>query len=169
MREKVVKTPEKALETLQWLCSKMERCRFDAERSLYRWGVDKSMYQSIIEKLEQDKFIDQERYTRAYASEKLNYAKWGPTKIRFGLRAKRIDKDLVTKVLAEIIDQEDLNETLHLELVKRYKKENKPGVNTYQLRTKLFRWAAAKGYDFNRISHEMNVIFKQNEDEYEDE
>ncbi|MEG2479095.1 MAG: RecX family transcriptional regulator, partial [Mucinivorans sp.] len=111
MREKIAKTPEQALETLRWLCAKMERCESDAVRSLYRWGVEKQHHREILDKLVAEKFIDQNRYARGYISEKLAAGNWGRSKIAYALNAKGIEKEIIESTLQELIEPGQMSST----------------------------------------------------------
>lgn len=158
--EKPRKSPQKALETLEWLCSKMERCPEDVRRSLYRWGIDRSEWEGIIDKLKQNQFIDEQRYTRAYIREKLSVGRWGTAKITAGLRAKRIDRHMIELCMSELVDSGTMDERLERQLRQRVEKEQTKERSEYQLRATLFRWAASRGFDFDQINTTLNKILK---------
>ncbi|MFI3299403.1 MAG: RecX family transcriptional regulator [Rikenellaceae bacterium] len=159
-----VKTPEKALETLEWLCSKMERCVQDARRSLYRWGVvDRAVQDSIIEKLTRDGFIDERRYAAAYVRDKVLSGRWGESKIRYGLRAKGILEAVVESAIAENLDKASQSDKLYNAIYSHYQKEKGKTVDSYSLRAKLFRRAASRGFELDEINSTINKVIKDEE------
>lgn len=157
-----VKTPQQALETLEWLSAKMERCSDDVRRSLYRWGITQpNEQQAIINKLRDTNYINDQRYAAAYVRDKLIGGKWGETKIRAGLKAKRIDNEIINIALAENIDQNKLNTKLETNIRKHYLKEKPKVENSYILRSKLFRRAASQGFDIEEINRIIERIFNE--------
>lgn len=159
--EKKVKTTEQALETMQWLCSKMERCRSDARRSLYRWGItEKATQEAIIDKLIRDKFIDEQRYAGAFVREKVSQGRWGASKIRYALRAKGIESETIEQAIDENIDTERMDENLEHDLRRKMEAETRKGTTGYDLRAKLFRRAASRGHDFDDINTILDIILK---------
>lgn len=156
------KTPEQALETLQFICAKMERCPFDVRRSLWRWGVDKEHYQSIIEKLETDKYVDQRRYAAAFVREKLSAGRWGESKIIAGLRAKAIDRDVIEDIVAELLQETNFEDRLESQLRARLEQERAKAKSEYDLRARLFRLGASRGYDFEQINRVLDKLLKDN-------
>lgn len=154
---------EDALKVLQWLCSKMERCESDARRSLYRWRVPREEWNEIIEKLKQDKFIDNERYAGCYVQNKVSNSEWGITKIRTALRIKGIDNQIIESAIEEHTTKDEMQRKLD-DLVKlKIAREKDRAKNEYDLRCKIFRTAASRGFDFEQINTTINKYLK---DEY---
>lgn len=157
-----VKTPQQALETLEWLSAKMERCSEDARRSLFRWGIkDREEQQKIIKKLEDTNFINDSRYAGAYVRDKLINGRWGEAKIKAGLRAKFIDNEIINTAIAQNIDTQKLQLKLEENIRKHYLKEKPKTENAYQLRTKLFRRAASQGFDIEDINNAIAIIINE--------
>lgn len=154
------KTPEKALEVLKWMCSKCEKTRQDCVRSLYRWSVDKQKHGEILDALEEEKFIDEVRYTRLFVSEKHNVYKWGRAKIVSTLRLKGIDKEVIEnecdKMLAESPDRDILVEQL-------FKKASKmePINEPYKARMKLFQWGYSRGFNVDDVNYCLDKYFNE--------
>ncbi len=158
-QEKKVKTPEQALQTLEWLSAKMERCTSDVKRSLYRWGITtKEEQEPIIDKLTSDGFVSDSRYAGAYVRDKMLGGKWGEAKIRAALKAKSIAPEIIEQALEENINKETLNQKLENSIRKHYLKEAPKEENLYKLRAKLFRRAASQGFDIEQINAIISKI-----------
>lgn len=163
-REKVAKTKEQAIASLCRTCSKMERCKSDIRRSLYRYGITQITEQEqIIEYLERSKFIDEARYTAAFVREKLSGGRWGVNKIVAALRAKGVNKDIINEAISQNIDTDLISSNLESTLRRKAQSEIKKGGSGYKLRAKLFRFAASRGHDFDGINDILNTILSDDD------
>ena len=137
-------TPDKALARLQDLCVRSEQCSFDLRRKLYNWGLSADASEKIISSLTADKFIDDERFAEAYTRDKYRFSGWGRMKIKLHLAAKRIDRTTIDSALLAIDDDE--YKSLALKALKAKARTLKEG-NTYEGRTKLYRFGVKRGYE----------------------
>lgn len=151
---------QQALETLQWLCSKMERCESDARRSLYRWHVPREDWDGIIDKLVRSKFIDNERYASCYVRSKISNSGWGVTKIISSLKVKGISKEIIERAIDENVKPEQMQEKLEYYIRARIGKERAKSKNEYDLRCRVFRGAASRGFDFEQINEVIDRYIK---------
>lgn len=161
------KSVQRALETLMLSCAKSERCISDVKRSLYRWRMAKEDYEPIIARLLKDKFVDEERYARAYVRDKIGCASWGRRKIEQGLKAKGIPKEIIEEALQQV-EPERQAEKLETMLYRRFLREREKSKGVYELRTKLFRWAMGRGYDYEEVQGILRRIMAEDYDPGED-
>lgn len=110
----------------------------------------------IIDFLQEEGFISDERYCRNYVKSKLNLKKWGINKIRLSLIAKGIDKNIIDDVLSEI-DRDTYKE----ELVNILKNKKTNETDPYKHRAKIFRFAMSKGYSMSDILEAFELINKK--------
>ncbi len=75
-------------------------------------GADSRQCTEMLVILEQEGFVDDERYARAYVRGKFRINGWGRLKIRNGLRAKLIDSSLIETAIKEEINEEEYMELL---------------------------------------------------------
>ena len=94
--------PEVAMLRLEDLCARSEQCTSDLQRKLSNWGISKSDSEKIISHLIDNRFVDNNRYARAYVRDKYRFSGWGRQKIIAGLYSKRIDKSIIEEALSEI-------------------------------------------------------------------
>ncbi|MCI9606660.1 MAG: RecX family transcriptional regulator [Muribaculaceae bacterium] len=141
--------PKEALARLQDLCSRSEQCTGDIAKKLYTWGVSSANSAKIIELLQRDRFVDDSRFAAAYTRDKYRFSGWGKQKIARMLAAKRIDRHTISAALDEI-DIEEYEE-LALKALKAKARTLKEG-NTYEGRTKLFRFGVTRGYEVSLVS-----------------
>ncbi len=141
-------TKEQALGKAQAYCSAAEHCRSEVAEKLYQWGVDSTASEEILRSLEEDDFLNDERYCRAFVHDKYRFAKWGKTKIAMALAAKRLPESSYRDCL-EQIDETEYRDILRKLL--RAKKRSLTDTDEYVLRGKLIRFALGKGYRLSDI------------------
>lgn len=93
-------------------CAYQERCRSEVMTKMRHIGADSRQCTEMLVILEQEGFVDDERYARAYVRGKFRINGWGRLKIRNGLRAKLIDSSLIETAIKEEINEEEYMELL---------------------------------------------------------
>lgn len=141
--------PEKALEKAKWYCSFQERCKQHVINRLIAWKVEKKYFDSIIEKLEEEDFLNEERFTEAYVRGKFSQKRWGKIKITAQLYQLGVAKKWIDKALQNEINEEEYKKTLQY-LVEK-KKTQLASETTVERKAKLFRYLTSKGYETDLI------------------
>jgi regulatory protein len=77
------------LRNMEAWCSTQEVCILEAKIKMRKWNVPEVESDKIISLLMESGYIDEERYAKAFANDKLNIDKWGPQKVRQALRQKK--------------------------------------------------------------------------------
>lgn len=133
-------------------CTLCERCISEVTAKLTTWGVPFGEQQKIIARLQEEKFIDEQRYCRAFVNDKLRFNHWGRKKIIFSLYEKRVPKEFVNDAIEEI--DEELYMSILKEVIAMKSRELKDK-DDYSARQKMMRFAASRGFETNAI---MRVI-----------
>lgn len=144
------------------LCAQAEHCEQEMRDKMKRWELDETVQNRVINRLTEERYIDNERYARAFVKDKIRYNKWGRRKVQQALWMKRIDTDIQQQVLDEIDEKEYLD--VLRPLLKQKRKSIKAG-NDYELNQKLVRFALSRGFTFDIIRQCLNV---DEIDEYEE-
>ena len=147
-------TEQEAFLQLAALCAQAEHCEQEMRDKLKRWGFDESVQNRIIERLIRERYIDNERYARAFVKDKIRYNKWGRRKVQQALWLKRIDKDIQQRVLDEIDDNEYLSV---LRPLLKQKRKTVRAESDYELNRKLVRFALGRGFTFDIIRQCLDV------------
>jgi regulatory protein len=150
-------TPKTALERAQWLCSQREKCISEIRLKLTQWQQSEDDSQKIIKSLVSEGFINETRYSLAFAREKARFNKWGPRKIEMALRAKRISDDDIQQALAEV-EQFTSTESLTDLLTKKAKTIKHK--DKYDLKTKLLRFALSRGFAYGEVLGVVEGVVK---------
>ncbi len=141
---------EEILAKLQALCVKREYCTYDITRKAKTLLKDEAdadlLLGSLIESLMSDGFVDDMRYSRAYAREKSVFDGWGPLKIKSALLVKGIDRELIDRALQEV-DEERGKAKLERVLAHKWKSLSSDPNG----KLKLIRFALSRGYEYETI------------------
>ena len=148
------KTEQEAYLQLAAVCAQAEHCEQEMRDKMRRWEIDAATQDSIIARLVRERYIDNERYARAFVKDKIRYNKWGRRKVQQALWMKRISDDIQQRVLDEIDEKEYLD--VLIPLLKQKRKTIKAN-NDYELNQKLVRFALSRGFDFGIIRQCLKV------------
>lgn len=139
---------------LSTLCASGEHCQHEMTSKMRRWCIGDDAQARIMERLTKERYVDDERYARAYVNDKVRFDKWGPHKLEEGLWLRHISEDIQQRVLNEV-DPELYVDNLRT-LLKAKQKSTK-AKDDYELRQKLVRYALSRGYSFDMIKQAMDV------------
>lgn len=148
------KTEQEAYLQLAAVCAQAEHCEQEMRDKMKRWEIDAATQDGIIARLTKERYIDNERYARAFVKDKIRYNKWGRRKVQQALWMKRISDDIQQRVLDEIDEKEYLD--VLIPLLKQKRKTIKAN-NDYELNQKLVRFALSRGFDFGIIRQCLTV------------
>ena len=147
-------TEQEAYLQLAALCAQAEHCQQEMRDKMRRWELDETAQNRIIARLVKERYIDDERYARAFVKDKIRYNKWGRRKVQQALWLKHIDADIQQRVLDEIDEQEYLDV---LRPLLKQKRKSIKAESDYELNQKLVRFALGRGFGFDIIRQCLNV------------
>ena len=147
-------TEQEAYLQLAALCAQAEHCQQEMRDKMRRWELDETVQNRIVARLVKERYVDDERYARAFVKDKIRYNKWGRRKVQQALWQKHIDADVQQRVLDEIDEKEYLD--ILRPLLKQKRKSIK-AESDYELNQKLVRFALGRGFGFDIIRQCLNV------------
>ncbi|MFY9152966.1 MAG: regulatory protein RecX [Prolixibacteraceae bacterium] len=150
----LTKDQNTAFQKAAYLCSKSEKCTSEIQEKLKLWELSEDDAEQVIEKLKAEKYIDDERFARAYVKDKFRFNHWGKQKIAHMLRTKNIATE-IQELAFEKIEAEDYSDQLRKLLTNKLKSTK--GKDKYDLRNKLMRFAMGRGFE----SGEIYTVFKE--------
>ena len=134
----------------QRFCSYQERTLQEVQEKLGVWGVtDSSQVMHILQKLIEDRFLNEERYVDAFIRGKFERKKWGKRKLDAALRRKGISPTLIARSL-DAITPDDYRKSL--QRVAERKRQGLVGIPIAQQQQKLTRYLLQKGYESDLVS-----------------
>lgn len=147
-------TEQEAYLQLAAICAQAEHCEQEMRDKMKRWELDETVQNRIIDRLTKERYIDNERYARAFVKDKIRYNKWGRRKVQQALWMKRIDTSLQQQVLDEIDEKEYLDV---LRPLLKQKRKSVKAQSDYELNQKLVRFALGRGFTFDIIRQCLDV------------
>ena len=148
------KTEQDAYLTLAALCAQAEHCQYEMLEKMRRWELDDEAQARVMQRLVSERYVDDERYARAFVKDKVRYNKWGRRKVEQALWQKHIDEDIRQQVLDEIDDEEYISV---LRPLLKQKRRSTKAANDYLLNQKLMRFALGRGFTFDIIRQCINL------------
>ena len=147
-------TEQEAYLQLAALCAQAEHCQQEMRDKMKRWELDETAQNRIVARLVKERYIDDERYARAFIKDKIRYNKWGRRKVQQALWLKHIDADIQQRVLDEIDEKEYLDV---LRPLLKQKRKSIKAESDYELNQKLVRFVLGRGFGFDIIRQCLKV------------
>jgi len=146
--EKKEITEQQALSRLMALCARGEHSSGEMLQKMRLWGLADDAQARIMERLTKDRFVDDERFARAFVNDKIKYNQWGRRKIEQALWAKGVDRDVQQRVLDAVDDEEYIKV---LRPLLRSKERSITARNEFERQMKLIRFAQSRGFSMAEI------------------
>ena len=147
-------TEKEALRRVASYCSTAEHCRSEINEKLQRWGIAYDAIERILDQLVVEKYIDEERFCRAFVNDKYRFSKWGKVKIAQELYLKKIPSSLAWSYLNKIDEEEYLTILRDLIAVKQKSVRAK---DEYERKGKLIRFALSRGFEMKDIKRCIDI------------
>ena len=155
-------TEQGAYLQLAQLCARSEHCQHEMLEKMRRWGMTDEAQARVMQRLVSERYVDDERYARAFVRDKILYNKWGRRKVEQALWMKRIDDDIRERVLGEVDDEEYISV---LRPLLKQKRRSTKAQSDYELNQKLVKFALSRGFTFDIIRQCMDGDIDDMEDE----
>lgn len=144
---------KEALRRAAAMCSRQEQCKSQIMEKLNHWNVSEQDAGRIIELLQQEKYLDDQRYATFYTRDKFRLNGWGKVKITVMLRQKGIPEPVIKEALNKIEDEVYFSACAKLISEKSATLNEK---NLFKRKGKLFRYAAQRGFESELIHRILN-------------
>ncbi len=147
-------TAEEMLVRMAGLCAGAEQCSADIRAKILKQGFSADEAEKMLTYLCANKYIDDARYARAYAVDKVRFSAWGRMKVRMGLRAKGMSDAIISQALGYIPEKEyaeTLDKVLHA-------KARSLDLTDVKDRQKIYRHLASRGFESQLIILAMRAI-----------
>ena len=148
-------TPAQAREKIRRYCAFQERSHQEVRNKLYEYGIYRSDIDEILADLITEGYLNEERFSKAFAGGKFRMKKWGRIKIVHELESKGVSKNCIKAGLKEI-DPVQYEETLRTLLEVKYRQIDDD--NLFVMRDKSAKYAIQKGYEPDLVWSLMKEI-----------
>ena len=130
-----------------------QKSTYEIRQKLKEQKFSEDVIEKIIAYLDSYGFLDDEAYVKAYIRDKDEVSNWSRGKIRFMLKRKHIDDNLIEDYIYTISDEREA-EKAGFFADKKIKNDF-----SYENRAKVFRHLASKGFDVDIINQVLNERF----------
>ncbi|WP_308652991.1 regulatory protein RecX [uncultured Anaerococcus sp.] len=130
-----------------------QKSTYEIRQKLKEQKFSEDVIEKIIEYLDSYGFLDDESYVKSYIRDKDEISNWSRGKIRFMLKRKHIDDNLIEDYIYMISDEREA-EKARFFADKKIKNDF-----SYENRAKIFRHLASKGFDVDIINQVLNERF----------
>jgi regulatory protein len=150
-------TVDEATKLMENFCAYQERCHKEVAQKLYDLNMIPEARDQITLHLLQNNFLNEERFSKAFARGKFSIKNWGRIKIVNELKFRNVSPYNIKTALKEI-DDADYLKTLQKVAKKKWVLIKEP--NAFKKRSKLLNYLSSKGFESEFIYDVMNGIIK---------
>lgn len=130
-----------------------QKSTYEIRQKLREKKFSEDVIDKIISYLDSYGFLDDEAYVKAFIRDKDEISNWSRGKIRYMLKRKHIDDNLIDEYIYQISDEREA-EKARFFADKKIKNDF-----SYENRAKVFRHLASKGFDIDIINMVLNERF----------
>lgn len=141
-------TEQEALLKLSALCSQAEHSSGEMMDKMRRWALPADAMERVLNRLIDEKFVDDERFATFFVRDKIRFDRWGRRKIEQALYKKGVARDISSRVLDAVPDEDYVAVLSELLVSKR---RSIKAENDYKLNSKLIRFALGRGFGMDII------------------
>ena len=148
---------DQVLDKMAKYCAYQERSVKDVTEKLKTFDISPKDKEEILNYLIDNRFVNDERFAKAFVRGKINQSGWGLNKIRFHLIQKGIAKEIIDEALQEA-DEEMYRQRL-LEVLKSKAKTVK-AANDFEKKRKLAAFAMQRGFEASLVWEVLKEDFE---------
>ncbi len=129
-------------------CAYRDRTVKEVKQKLYSLGASQSLTCQIITILQNEQFIDEQRFALAFARGKIENNKWGKIKIRHELQVRGLDSKTINQALESIDPERYL---CVLQGVAKAKIKTFSSLDEFTAKGKTAEYCSRKGFEMDLI------------------
>jgi regulatory protein len=148
-------TVAEATKLMENFCAYQERCHKEVAQKLFDLHMIPEAREKITLHLLQHNFLNEERFSKAFARGKFSIKNWGRIRIVNELKFRNISSYNIKTALKEI-DEEAYLKTLQKVAEKKAAVIKEP--NAFKKRSKLLTYLSSKGYESELIYEVVNGL-----------
>lgn len=130
-----------------------QKSTYEIRQKLKEQKFSEDVIEKILAYLDSYGFLDDEAYVKAYIRDKDEISSWSRGKIRYMLKQKHIDENLIEDNICLIDDEREV------EKAKFFADKKIKNDFSYENRARVFRHLAGKGFDIDIINQVLNERF----------
>lgn len=144
-----------AREKIRAYCLYRERSQQEVNAKLESYGLIPEVRDTLISELIQERYLDEERFARAFVRGKYKIKKWGRYKIKQALYPHKLSEYVLKKAFSEI--DPDLYYRNLLQVCEKRWPLSK-GANAYQRKLKLRAYLQNRGFESDLVQEAIREV-----------
>lgn len=129
----------------------------ELERKLMQRKYDKELISEVLLQLKENHYLDDEKFAREYAEEKIQKKLLGFSRIRQELMEKGVSKEIIQEVLNEKSDNDESDNALRL-AEKKLNALKGRNLDKMKLNQRLYSFLASKGFNYEIIRNVLDKL-----------
>ncbi|MDI5897925.1 regulatory protein RecX [Flavobacterium yafengii] len=150
-----VYSTKEAIHKIEHYCAYQERCHEEVVQKLRSMKMNSDEIDTIMVRLINDNFLNEERFAQSFARGKHRIKHWGKIRIVNELKAKKITQTLINIALKEISTEEYLS-TFHTLAERNW--ESILETNNLKKRKKFCDYLLRKGFESNLVYEKVKEL-----------
>ncbi len=136
------------------------RARSSSElaRALVRKGADNSHVAAAVARLVEQGFVDDAAFARSFARSRVVGASYSKRRVQLELRRKGVARDVGEAAIADVFDEEGVDEGSMVEAAARRKLRTLASLEPAVRRRRLYGFLTRKGFDSSDIRSVMQTL-----------
>jgi len=128
------------------------------ERLLEKSWTNSEIVNSVIEKLEEYKYLDDQKFAADLALSKLRQKPQGKRRLQQSMSRKKLDRETLDTAISEAFEKMPEAELIDLAIEKRLRLKGRP--ETREDTKKFYDYLLRQGFGFDLIREKMSAIAK---------
>lgn len=138
----------KIISRIERYCAYQERCKSEVITKMIDLGLTSNQRMGLLIRLEEEGFLNEERFVYHFVRGKFNLKKWGKNKIKAHLLAKNLPELLIDQHL-KILEDEKYLEQISSLIDQKWERIKES--NLYVKKDKIYKFLLNKGYEPDKI------------------
>ena len=119
--------------------------------------------------MEQEGYLNEERFARAFVRDKYRFNGWGPLRLQAELRRHRIPSHLIDAAIEELEEDEMQGEDQLTALLERKYRSLPAGLEPRKVYDRLTRFALYRGYPYEDVREAISELLSDLPDDLGDD
>jgi len=142
------------------LLSRRTHARYELKTKALRKGYPADTVQQLLQKLEENGWVNDEEFAQSFVHDKFKFQRWGPVKIRSKLRSLGISQGIIERVLQGIEENIDDFHVLKQLVVKR-KAHFLREQDLQKRKRKVANYLLRKGFSSDTVFNCLEQLLKE--------
>jgi regulatory protein len=135
------------------------------ERLLEKDWTNEEIVDSVLEKLKEYNYLNDENFARELAASKLRQKPMGARVLKQKLALRKLDKETVDEAIEQAFEEAPEEEIIKLSVAKRLRLKGKP--ETREDAKKFYDYLLRQGFSYDLVSQKMREMKSEDFDENE--